>query len=55
MLAHTASVQGISVIEQISGRENVLNHLSILAACFMHPKVSMVGLTEPQIREKGSK
>ena len=54
MLAHTASVQGISVIEQISGRDNVLNHLSIPAACFMHPEVGMVGLTEPQAREKGS-
>ena len=36
----------IAVIEQISGRDNVPNHLSILAACFMHPEISMVGLTE---------
>lgn len=53
MLAHTASAQGISVIEQISGRDNVLNHLSIPAACFTHPEISMVGLTEPQARKKG--
>ncbi|GLJ08543.1 hypothetical protein SUGI_0091040 [Cryptomeria japonica] len=53
MLAHTASAQGISVIEQISGRDNVLNHLSIPAACFTHPEISMVGLTEPQARTKG--
>lgn len=53
MLAHAASAQGISVIEQISGRSNVLNHLSVPAACFTHPEISMVGLTEPQARKKG--
>ncbi|CAL4963797.1 unnamed protein product [Urochloa decumbens] len=55
MLAHAASAQGISVVEQISGRENILNHLSIPAACFTHPEISMVGLTEPQAREKADK
>jgi len=34
------------VVEQVSGRDNVLNHLSIPAACFTHPEISMVGLTE---------
>ncbi|KAL3011883.1 hypothetical protein AAZX31_07G223300 [Glycine max] len=51
MLAHAASAQGISV----TGRDLVLNHLSIPAACFTHPEISMVGLTEPQAREKGEK
>ncbi|KAF0926461.1 hypothetical protein E2562_025305 [Oryza meyeriana var. granulata] len=55
MLAHAASAQGISVIEQISGRDHILNHLSIPAACFTHPEISMVGLTEPQAREKADK
>ncbi|KAF0929107.1 hypothetical protein E2562_015214 [Oryza meyeriana var. granulata] len=55
MLAHAASAQGISVVEQISGKENILNHLSIPAACFTHPEISMVGLTEPQAREKADK
>ncbi|KAL0762593.1 hypothetical protein Bca101_078744 [Brassica carinata] len=49
MLAHAASAQGIS------GRDHVLNHLSIPAACFTHPEISMVGLTEPQAREKAEK
>lgn len=53
MLAHAASAQGISVVEQISGRDNILNHLSVPAACFTHPEISMVGLTEPQARKKG--
>lgn len=55
MLAHAASAQGISVVEQLSGNDRVLNHLSIPAACFTHPEISMVGLTEPQAREKAKK
>merc|ERR1711924_142427 len=46
MLAHAASAQGISAIENIKGRSHVLNHLSVPAACFTHPEVSFVGLTE---------
>ncbi|KAH7513452.1 hypothetical protein FEM48_Zijuj12G0201400 [Ziziphus jujuba var. spinosa] len=49
MLAHAA------MVEQVSGRDHVLNHLSIPAACFTHPEISMVGLTEPQAREKAEK
>ncbi|KAL0917777.1 hypothetical protein M5K25_012865 [Dendrobium thyrsiflorum] len=55
MLAHAASAQGVSVIETICGKVHVLNHLSIPAACFTHPEISMVGLTEPQAREKAEK
>ncbi|KAK4378853.1 hypothetical protein RND71_000715 [Anisodus tanguticus] len=55
MLAHAASAQGISVVEQVIGKDHVLNHLSIPAACFTHPEISMVGLTEPQAREKAEK
>ncbi|XP_024369754.1 dihydrolipoyl dehydrogenase 2, chloroplastic [Physcomitrium patens] len=55
MLAHAASAQGISVIEQIAGRDNILNHNSVPAACFTHPEISMVGLTEPQARALGEK
>ncbi|XP_047938139.1 dihydrolipoyl dehydrogenase 2, chloroplastic-like [Salvia hispanica] len=55
MLAHAASAQGISVVEQVTGNGHVLNHLSIPAACFTHPEISMVGLTEPQAREKAEK
>lgn len=54
MLAHAASAQGISAIENIVGRSHVLNHLSVPAACFTHPEVSFVGLTEEQAKEKGA-
>eukprot|EP00873_Tetraselmis_striata_P039918 jgi/Tetstr1/460182/TSEL_005498.t1 len=55
MLAHAASAQGISVVENCCGREHIVNHLSIPAACFTHPEVSFVGLTEEQAREAAEK
>ena len=36
----------LTVVEQVTGKDHVLNHLSIPAACFTHPELSMVGLTE---------
>lgn len=38
-----------TVVEQVTGRDHVLNHLSIPAACFTHPEISMVGLTEVNV------
>ena len=37
------------------GRENVVNHEAIPAACFTHPEVSFVGLTEEQARARAEK
>lgn len=51
MLAHAASAQGISAVENMCGRPNVLNHLSIPAACFTHPEVSFVGVTQEKAEE----
>merc|ERR1712196_756139 len=44
MLAHAASTQGISVVENICGRDHVVNHLNVPAACFTHPEIAFVGL-----------
>jgi len=52
MLAHAASAQGISAVENICGDENILNHDAIPAACFTHPEIAMVGPTEEQARER---
>ncbi|XP_028087315.1 uncharacterized protein LOC114288024 [Camellia sinensis] len=40
ILAYAASAQGISVVEQVNGKDHVLNHLSIPAACFTHLEIS---------------
>ena len=55
MLAHAASAQGISAIENIVGREHVVDHDAIPAACFTHPEISMVGPTEEQCQELAEK
>jgi hypothetical protein len=55
MLAHAASAQGIAAVETMCGRERVVNHLAVPAACFTHPEVSFVGLTEDAAREKAEK
>jgi dihydrolipoamide dehydrogenase len=55
MLAHAASTQGISCVENMCGRENIVDHQAIPAACFTHPEVSFVGLTEEQAKEKAEK
>jgi hypothetical protein len=52
MLAHAASAQGISAVENMCGNEHVLNHDAIPAACFTHPEIAMVGPTEEQARER---
>lgn len=48
MLAHAASAQGISAVENIVGRTHAVNHAAVPAACFTHPEISMVGPTEEQ-------
>jgi dihydrolipoamide dehydrogenase len=52
MLAHAASAQGISAVENICGREHAVDHDAIPAACFTHPEIAMVGLTEEQAKAK---
>uniref|UniRef100_A0A7S3YM67 Dihydrolipoyl dehydrogenase n=1 Tax=Lotharella globosa TaxID=91324 RepID=A0A7S3YM67_9EUKA len=52
MLAHAASAQGISAIENIQGRENVVNHRNVPAACFTHPEISFVGVDEETARKE---
>ena len=54
MLAHTASAQGISAVENIVGRPHVVNHNAIPAACFTHPEIAFVGLNEEQAKAKGA-
>jgi len=54
MLAHAASAQGISAVENIMGKPHVVNHEHIPAACFTHPEIAMVGLTEEQAKARAT-
>ena len=53
MLAHAASAQGITVVENICGRYRKANYLSIPAAAFTHPEISYVGMTETDAKDLG--
>ncbi len=53
MLAHAASAQGIATVENICGRDRVVDYRSIPAAAFTHPEISFVGLTESAAKELG--
>ncbi|KAL7561444.1 hypothetical protein ACA910_020268 [Epithemia clementina (nom. ined.)] len=55
MLAHAASAQGISAVENICGRTHAVNHMAVPAACFTHPEIAMVGPTEEQAVEMAAK
>jgi dihydrolipoamide dehydrogenase len=55
MLAHAASAQGISAVENIVGRRHVVDHEGIPAACFTHPEIAFVGLSEEQAKERAAK
>ncbi|MEB3212994.1 MAG: dihydrolipoyl dehydrogenase [Leptolyngbyaceae bacterium] len=51
MLAHAASAQGITAVENIMGRSRDIDYRSIPAAAFTHPEISFVGMTEPAAAE----
>jgi len=51
MLAHTASAQGVIAVENMCGRDRLINYRSIPAATFTHPEIGSVGLTTPQAKE----
>jgi dihydrolipoamide dehydrogenase len=53
MLAHTASAQGMAVVETICNRPRTVDYNVIPAAAFTHPEVSFVGMTEPAAKAKG--
>ncbi len=51
MLAHTAAAQGTVAVENILGKERLIDYRSIPAATFTHPEISSVGLTEADAKE----
>merc|ERR1712124_225648 len=55
MPAHAASTQGISAVENMCGREHVVDHDTIPAACFTHPEIAYVGISEEAAKEKAKK
>lgn len=52
-LAHLASAEGITAVENIFGRENKINYDIVPSCIYSFPEIASVGLTEKAAREKG--
>ena len=55
MLAHKASEEGLVFAERLAGMKPHLNYDAIPSVIYIWPEVASVGLTEEQIKEKGTK
>ncbi len=55
MLAHKAEEEGVFVAEQIAGQKPHINYNLIPGVVYTWPEVASVGLTEEQLKEKGTK
>jgi dihydrolipoamide dehydrogenase len=54
LLAHKASHEGITVVENIAGQgHGTVDYNNVPNVTYCHPEVASVGLTEAQAREKG--
>lgn len=55
MLAHVASAEGITAVENIMGKESSIDYDRVPSCIYGFPEVGTVGLTEKQARERGHK
>jgi dihydrolipoamide dehydrogenase len=53
MLAHTASREGEVVVNNLTGRPDMMRYNAIPGIVYTNPEVAGVGLTEEQVREEG--
>jgi dihydrolipoamide dehydrogenase len=52
MLAHVASMEGIVAVENICGKDTVMEYNSIPSCIYIQPEIASAGLTEDEAREK---
>lgn len=55
MLAHVASAEGIAAVENIMGKEEIINYDKVPSCIYTFPEVGVVGLSEEDARERGHK
>ena len=55
MLAHVASKQGLTAVENITGGNARMNYQVVPSAIFTHPEIGSVGLREHQCAERGQR
>jgi dihydrolipoamide dehydrogenase len=54
MLAHKAMEEGVVLVEQLAGMKPHVNYDAIPSVIYTWPEVASVGLTEEQVKEKGT-
>jgi len=52
MLAHTASHEGMIAVENILGKNRVMDYDAIPSCIYIEPEIASIGLTEVQAKEK---
>lgn len=53
MLAHVASAEGISAVENILGEKSTINYNTVPSCIYSFPEIGVAGLTEEEAKEKG--
>ena len=53
MLAHTASHEGITAVNNICGIKDTINYDRVPSCIYLDPEIACIGLTEKQAAEKG--
>lgn len=54
MLAHKAEDEGVACVERLAGKAGHVNYSTIPSVIYTWPEVASVGLTEEQVKEKGT-
>lgn len=52
MLAHTASMEGITAVDNIAGHPERMKYSTIPSVIYIQPEVASIGLTEEQAKQK---
>lgn len=55
MLAHVASAEGITAVENIIGKDSKINYDKVPSCIYTFPEVGVVGLSEEEARKRGYK
>ena len=53
LLAHTAYREGEVVINNLTGREDIMRYNAIPGVVYTNPEIASVGLTEEEAKSKG--
>ncbi len=53
LLAHKASEEGVAAVEKMAGLKSKVHYDNIPGCVYCQPEVSMIGMTERQVKDKG--